>query len=127
MLKSANRPDRDPIKRMTRFLARERPPEAAKPGPRRIQVTRPAPIRATRSPAEAGPKSGRKRPKRGKWRLPESRDRREVFLARSAGKLVDRGDKPQIRWGRSFPRLLARDPRSVRSFRSLPNSRERRR
>src|SRR6266516_1226420 len=47
------------------FLAREgrrKRQTGAPPDP----GTRPRPIEATRSPAEAGPKSGRKRPKRGK-------------------------------------------------------------
>src|SRR5215472_15821879 len=51
---------------------------------------------STRSPAEAGPKSGRKRPKRGKPTLAESRDPREVFLHATRGSLVDRVDKPPI-------------------------------
>src|SRR5262249_59588619 len=63
----------------------------------------PAPWRAhggepesTRSPAEAGPKSGRKRPKRGKSTLAESRHPREVFLHAKRGSLVDTVDKLPI-------------------------------
>ena len=89
------------------FLAREgrrKRQTKAPPDP----GTQPRPNEATRSPAEAGPKSGRKRPKRGKSRLPESRDRREVFLAGSGRRLVDRGDKPKIRSGGCFPRPRSR-------------------
>jgi hypothetical protein len=92
---SANKRDCDPVKRTLSRNGRGRRQRqtGAPPDP----GTRPGPHQVTRSPAEAGPKSGRKRPKRGKSRLPESHDRREVFLAGSGGKLVDRGHKSEAR------------------------------
>jgi hypothetical protein len=101
---------------------------SSKTRPRRIPDARDRPrIGQQEAPPKRGPSQGGNAPRGANRRLPESRDRREVFLARCGGKLVDRGDKPEIRSGGGFPRLLARDSRSVRSFRSLPNSRERRR